>query len=99
MSVDEIRKEIKYRVEQEYEKYHNESSFEHNGKDFWIEQIVWKLGEVIEAQIEQLLVEARVAAYADCGSKGGTGTEVRAYAKSRANGLSELTQRKEQADE
>ena len=42
---DKVKADIKYRVEQEYEKYHNETTFEINGKDFWIEQITWKLAD------------------------------------------------------
>ena len=41
----------------------------------------------LEAIIEASTTKARLDAYSDCGSKGGTGTAVRAYAKSRANGL------------
>ena len=41
---------IRYRVTQEYQKYHNDASFEANGKDFWIDQIVWKLAEALREQ-------------------------------------------------
>lgn len=46
-----LKKSIRYRVEQEYKKYHNDTSFKYNGKDFWIEQIVWKLAETITDQL------------------------------------------------
>lgn len=48
------------------------------------------LTKFITTYAEQFATAARIDAYADCGSKGGDGTEVRAYAKSRADGLSEL---------
>lgn len=42
-----FKEEIKYRVEQEYQKYHNEVGFKYSGKDFWIEQIVKKLSSTL----------------------------------------------------
>lgn len=47
-----IRRDIKYRVEQEYAKYHNNVTFKFNGEDFWKEQIVWKLGETLEDYVK-----------------------------------------------
>lgn len=44
----------------------------------------------ITTHAEQVATAARIDAYADCGSKGGNDAEVRAYAKSRADGLAEL---------
>lgn len=47
-----------------------------------------------ETAFNQLILEARATAYEDCGSKGGSGTVVRAYAKSRAYGLRQKTDEK-----
>lgn len=49
----DLKKEIRYRVEQEYEKYHNDTTFEYEGKDFWIEQIVWKLASSLNASFQE----------------------------------------------
>ena len=43
-----VRELIRYRVTQEYQKYHNEAGFKYSGKEFWVDQIVWKLGEALE---------------------------------------------------
>lgn len=48
---EKLKAEIKYRVEQEYEKYHNDHTFELNGKDFWVEQIVWKLADTTRSLV------------------------------------------------
>lgn len=66
-SEDELREtvkaEIKYRVEQEYEKYHNDTTFEYNGVDFWREQIENKLSDtllsIIRTEKLKLLAEVR----------------------------------------
>jgi hypothetical protein len=51
-TLEELKGVIRYRVCQEYEKYHNDVSFKFNGEDFWIEQIVWKLSETIAHDIK-----------------------------------------------
>lgn len=52
-----------------------------------------------DGQVAELLAwraaavaSVRAAAYADCASKGGSATEVRAYARARANGYNALHQ-------
>lgn len=42
-----LKDEIKYRVEQEYQKYHNQMTFDYNGLSFWREQIENKLSDTL----------------------------------------------------
>jgi CRISPR/Cas system-associated protein Cas10 (large subunit of type III CRISPR-Cas system) len=54
-----IQEEIRYRVEQEYQKYHNEVGFKYSGKDFWIQQIVDKLSATLSEYFAQQVKEAK----------------------------------------
>lgn len=67
----ELREAIEYRVREEYKKYHNDHTTKWNGKDFWIEQIVWKLGESIEAYIHTHTLEAEEQLLDELASKVG----------------------------
>ncbi len=58
-SQSQIKEAISYRVREEYEKYHNDVTTKYNGKDFWIEQIVWKLDDALEAYVTTRVKEAR----------------------------------------
>lgn len=50
-----LREAIRYRVTQEYQKYHNDLTFDTNGKDFWIEQIVTKLADSLTTERDRLI--------------------------------------------
>lgn len=55
---ERIKEGIRYRVRQEYEKYHNPHTMRLNGKDFWLEQVVNKLGESFEKQLQSEAAKA-----------------------------------------
>ena len=71
VSDEELRKliqdEIRYRVEQEYEKYHNQFTFDQNGLSFWIDQIVDKLSDTLTPFIHNKQREARIEGRIEAG--------------------------------
>lgn len=54
-----LKEDIRYRVKAEYDKYHDESTADNLGKDYWIESIVEKLSNTLSSDIEQLVVQAK----------------------------------------
>ena len=58
---EQISKEIKYRVRQEYKKYHNDLTFKWNGKGYWAEQIVSKLTDTLMSGLEAHTNAAKLA--------------------------------------